>query len=271
MERLNALDWADGVSIAVFGLRIGIRVTVPEILPELLGQLPPGWRFSSTRKVQWMYSLSSSPSRRRPGTLLHHLYTEGVLLTRGSNFHRVRAALGRDIRSVLSVLSPWRIFVHAGAVGWRGRAILIPGSSGTGKTTLTAALVRAGASLFSDEFAVLDRSGRVHPYPLPLRVKGGDGPGAEGISVEELEGVAAGKPSPVGLILATRFDPGARGPLRRLSPGRAALLLLSHANQARTRSGRVMETVAAAARDALTLQGPRGEAEAIVDRILGYW
>lgn len=271
MERLNALEWADGASLTIFGIRMGIRATLPETLPKLLTQLPPGWRFSATRKVQWMYSLSSVASRRHPGKQIHHLYTEGVLLTRGSNFPRIQAAFGADLRSLLSLLSPWRIFIHSGAVGWKGRAILLPGDSGSGKTTLTAALVRAGATLLSDEYAVLDRAGRAHPYPLPLRVKTGDGPGATRVPVEELGGVAERKPLPVKLILATRFAPEAKGQLRRLSPGRGALLLLAHANQARSRSERVMETVAAASRNADVLQGPRGEADTIVDRILSSW
>jgi len=271
MDRLNALDWADGISVAVFGLRIGIRVTVPETLPAILEQLPPGWRFSTSRRVQWMYSLSSIPSRRKPGTLLHQLYTEGVLLTRGSDFERIRTALGTDLRSILSLLSPWRIFIHSGAVAWKGKAILLPGDSGAGKTTLTAALVRAGASLCSDEYGVLDRAGRVHPYPLPLRVKEGEGPGSRKVPVEELGGVPARRPVPVGLVLATRFDPGAQGRLRRLSPGRGSLILLAHANQARTRTPRVLETVAAASRDAIVLQGPRGEADTIVDRVMSLW
>ena len=58
--------------------------------------------------------------------------------------------------------------MHAGAVAWRDRGIVIPGRSHSGKTTLVRALVEA-ARYYSDEFAVLDPQGRLHPYPLPLR------------------------------------------------------------------------------------------------------
>jgi hypothetical protein len=57
------------------------------------------------------------------------------------------------------------IFVHAGVVAWRGQAIVIPGATQSGKTSLVAALVRAGAEYFSDEYAVFDARGRVHPLP----------------------------------------------------------------------------------------------------------
>ena len=53
---------------------------------------------------------------------------------------------------------------HAGVVGWRGRAIVIPGRSHAGKSTLVAELVRRGAVYYCDEFAVLHETGRVHPY-----------------------------------------------------------------------------------------------------------
>ena len=268
MKRLNALDWADGLCLVAYGFRIGIRVTVPELLPQLLDQLPPDWRPSTTRKVQVAYSLSSVPSRRRPGSLLHQLYEGGGLLTRGSDFQRVKRTFGQDVRAHLAILSPWRTFIHAGAVGWKGRALVIPGASGSGKTTLTAALVRAGATLLSDEFAVLDRKGYVHPYPLPLRIKTDESPTKKALPLSALGGTPAKRPLPVGLILATHFDAEARGGLRRMSAGRAALALMSHAVQARIRPSRVLESTGRAAEGALALQGPRGEAEEMVDMLL---
>ena len=271
MERLNALEWADGLCFVAFGLRVGIRVTVPELLPELLERIPPNWRPSTTRKVQWLYSLSSVPSRRKPGTLLHQLYSGKLLLTRGSDFYRVRRAFTEDLRLQLAVHSPCRVFIHAGAVGWKGKAIVIPGKSGSGKTRLPAALVEAGATLFSDEHAVLDPKGRVHPYPLPLRMKERRNGRTSEVTVEALGGAAQARPLPVGLVLSTRYDPEASGRLRRMSEGRAALALMAHAVQARIRPNRVMEASGRAAEEALRLQGRRGEADEIVDTLLNLW
>jgi len=64
-----------------------------------------------------------------------------------------------------------RFFVHAGVVGWNGRAIVIPGQSKIGKTTLVEEFLRIGATYYSDEFAVFDRRGYVHPFARPLRVR----------------------------------------------------------------------------------------------------
>jgi hypothetical protein len=200
--------------------------------------------------------------------LLHTLYTGPDHLTQGSDFHRVRRILASDLQMQLALTSPWRVFVHAGAVGWKKRAIVIPGGNETGKTTLVAALVRSGATLLSDEFAVLDRRGRVHPYPLPLRVRGDPASGARDVPVEELGGRAAEEPLPVGLILAVRYDPRGSGRLQSLSQGRGAMELLANATQARLQPRRVLASVGRAAGEAIALKGRRGEAKDAANRIL---
>ena len=60
------------------------------------------------------------------------------------------------IRVQVATSSETRVFVHAGVVGWHGRAIVIPGESRSGKSELVTALVQAGATYYSDEYAVLD-------------------------------------------------------------------------------------------------------------------
>src|ERR1700749_1585645 len=49
--------------------------------------------------------------------------------------------LDAQIRAQVALLAPEHIFVHAGVVALDGRAVLLPGFTFTGKTTLTHALV----------------------------------------------------------------------------------------------------------------------------------
>jgi hypothetical protein len=66
--------------------------------------------------------------------------------------------------------------IHAGAVVHRGRAAIVAGTSGQGKTTLTLGLVGRGAQLLSDEFAIVDRTAgaaRIVPYRRSLHVRPG--------------------------------------------------------------------------------------------------
>ena len=67
------------------------------------------------------------------------------------NLDEVIRALQTDLQLFVATEALSRLFVHAGVVGWRGRAILVPGTSFSGKTTLVAAMVQAGASYYSDE------------------------------------------------------------------------------------------------------------------------
>ncbi len=64
------------------------------------------------------------------------------------------------------------LLLHAAVVERDGKAILLPGTTGAGKTTLCAALIGAGWRLFSDEIAALDlATGLVWPVVRPLCLK----------------------------------------------------------------------------------------------------
>ncbi|MFQ5556835.1 MAG: hypothetical protein ACE5GB_04920, partial [Acidimicrobiales bacterium] len=80
-----------------------------------------------------------------------------------------------DMHLQMSHRSESLLFVHAGVVEWRGVGIAVPGRSMTGKSTLVAAAVRAGAGYLSDEFAILDAGAAVHPYPRPLSLRDAGG------------------------------------------------------------------------------------------------
>jgi hypothetical protein len=153
-------------------------------------------------------------------------------------------------------------------VEWNGKAILIPGSSFSGKTTLVKHLVAAGARYYSDEYAVLDGRGRVHPYPRPLGLRSQDATITEKIRVEDLGGASGSKPIPVGLIVATSFKSGATWRPRKLSAGKGVLELLSHTVSARRRPQLALTTLPKVAANARILKGVRGEAEKTAEAIL---
>ena len=163
--------------------------------------------------------------------------------------------------------APSRLFVHAGVVEWRGQAILLPGRSRSGKTTLVAALLRAGAKYYSDEFAVLDICGRVHPWARPLRIRR---PGLlpQSHPVETL-GECAGQSSlPIGLIVVTAHRAGARWRPRPLSPGQALLALIRNTVVARARPDLTIKVLGHAVRGARALASRRDEAEAVAATLL---
>src|SRR5262249_40602483 len=64
--------------------------------------------------------------------------------------------------------------IHAGVVSNGEKCLLLPAAPGSGKTTLTAALIAAGFEYFSDEVALLEEPRlEVRPVPISLSVKSG--------------------------------------------------------------------------------------------------
>lgn len=160
------------------------------------------------------------------------------------------------------------VLVHAGAVVWKGRAILLPGRSHAGKSSLVAALLAEGAGYLSDEFAVIDPEGRAHPYarPLCLRRSGGL---VDRISVQALGASVAG-PAPVGLVAFLRYRRGAGVEERSMTPGESLLSLLVHTLEVRRRLDSARTFLRPVATSARAIRGVRGEAEEAARNLLEW-
>src|SRR5947207_3389834 len=166
MEKLDRLGWADGISFRSYGLRIGIRTNNAEVLEQVEKRLPFGWKPARSPIVDNLYSIVAPGDRSRPNVRRFKLLYKGIeRLARTMNLDELLFDLEIDLHSYVATATKRRMFLHAGVVGWDGRAIVFPGKNFSGKTNLVTAFLRAGATYYSDEFAVLDSRGRVHPYP----------------------------------------------------------------------------------------------------------
>jgi hypothetical protein len=135
--------------------------------------------------------------------------------------------------------------LHAGAVGKKGAAVLLPAPPDSGKTTLAAALTRAGFSYLSDEVALIDPStALVHPYARALwmeipsiELMGSDvraaipedllalGRRQYQVTPEELRPGSVGRPSRVRFVVAPSYRRGSRTALEPMSRAEALVLL----------------------------------------------
>lgn len=238
-------------------------------LPALLDRLPPGWQEKPARTVERLYSLVVGGNGDGRVRRLNVLYGNAELLGRARDLDDVLDAFAADVQLHVAEHARRRVFVHAGAVGWRGRAIIVPGQSFTGKTTLVAELVRAGATYYSDDYAVFDARGHLHPFPRPLSLRHSGGYEQQRHSVESIGGAAGERPLPVGLVAVTPYDSRVRGwRPRRLSAGHGVLELFAHAVAARRRPEAVLSALERATADALVLKGRRGEASSVAEKIL---
>jgi hypothetical protein len=169
-------------------------------------------------------------------------------------------AFERLVRFEVARRAPFWTFVHAGVVGWQQRAILMPGDSFAGKSSLVHALVRAGATYYSDEYAVLDQRGRVYPFAQPLTIRRASGASLR-VNARELGAAPGVRPLPVGLVVSTRYVPGATWHPAFVPRGEGLLALLQRTVRAQAAPARAMRVLARVAESAVTLVGPRGDAE----------
>lgn len=269
MRKLDRLGWAAGLTFKSYGVRFGVRADDPRSLERLAELLPPGTRPAPAGIVERLYSIRMGAGgvEQRGLRRFGLLYADHVRIARTVDPLELFERFESDLQLTVAEAARRRVFVHAGVVGWEGRAIVIPGRSFSGKTTLVAELVRAGATYYSDEFAVLDAQGRVHPYPKPLAVRG-EGFRQRKVSVDELGGRAATRAMPVGLVVVSEFREGARFRPRALTPGQGSLALLANTVPARRRPLEVLETLEKVVRTATVLRGSRGEAAEAAARIL---
>lgn len=61
--------------------------------------------------------------------------------------------------------------IHAGVAANEKACVILPGKAGSGKSSLTTALVHSGLTYFSDEIALIDEDFRVMPAPLAFCIK----------------------------------------------------------------------------------------------------
>jgi len=151
MKKVDSLGWTTGFALKSYGVRIGIRSNDAAALERVRLHLPSEWQNTTSSLVDRVYSiLIGNPDSRASVKRLHSLYGDEARLARSLDLDGVFETFESDLRLFVAELATHRVFVHAGVVGWKGQGIVIPGRSYSGKSTLVAELVRAGATYYSD-------------------------------------------------------------------------------------------------------------------------
>jgi len=245
----------EALDLAVAGLMARVAAADPGLLSALAERLPPTRPAQATRGADATWALE-----RATGGPLLRIRRDGRAAGRARTREDAVERVAFDVPLFFARRARGLAFFHAGVVAWRGRAILLPGRSLSGKSTLVAALLRAGARYFSDEFALVDGAGRVHPWarPLALRRPGG---GAERLAPEAFGAPAATGPLPAGAIVFVRHRLSSALRIVPISRGAAALGLLRNALAARSSPEASLRAARAVTAGSSLLRGTRGEAE----------
>ena len=259
------------VHFDAFGVRMRVATNLPDLLDRVEEMMPPGADRRARFETDQRLAIVGDPDND-----MYSVYRyDGACIHDAPGRDYALIMLESQIHGHVALEAPNHIFIHAGVVGDGNRAIVIPGMSFSGKTTLVRALVQAGATYYSDEFAVLDEEGLVHPYPRRLSIRPllvGDSttltdPTVE-TAVEELGGTAAAGPVAVGMVLLTHYVPGAEWRPQEIRGGSKALGLLEHAVPVRERPEQTMRYVTAAVADARVFEGERGDADELAGVLL---
>jgi hypothetical protein len=198
--------------------------------------------------------------RRARRKSAYEVFANEQLLEGAETLDDALILLGGHMMIHVAEHAPEYVFLHAGVVAWEDRALLLPGVSHAGKSTLVAELVRVGATYYSDEFALLDAEGRVHPFTRDIRMRHPGATDQVPLPLNALDGRAGTAPLPIAMVVFAEFSEHARWAPEAVTPGRAVLEMLRHSSPVQRTPSRTLATLSAMMRHARAWRSERGEA-----------
>lgn len=253
------------LSFFAYGVKLELRVP-DALLSQLAWPIVPGAEFTDERQADVVLTVQECDSAA--GETRYEIAENGAVLSAVRSLEAATCAVESWAQLTVATLAKELVFVHAGVVGWKDRAVVVPGRSLSGKSTLVLSLVERGARYYSDEYAIFDSEGRVHPYwRLPkLRVASD-----QKVATSLLGGTLSGappKPIPLGWVLISRYEADSRWHPRRLSCGKTLLGLLDNSVPLRCRPEQSVKVLARAVKNAQGFEGMRGEAADFAKQVL---
>lgn len=249
---------SDDVRFAALGCGFRVSTDIPEVagyVRWLVRHLPES---ESTSVRDYVVRLASDRTLQ--------VLAEGKPLPASATLPALGALL-RDIDEHIIATTP-RLLIHAAAAVHEGRAVALAGRSGTGKSTLVAALVKAGLSYLTDEFVSPDwRTGEVPPYARMMSLyEGAWGlmPDLEPEVLPELRAAMAGQwqvdpeqvrpgsvagPCKLGYVVFLTYEPGRRTSLERVARANAVLSLVDCTFHFHRHGARALEAITDAIAD----------------------
>ena len=259
------------VEIDAFGVKIGIFSNDRQLLEKIKNILPlvipdnllfvTDQNPEHTFKLERLNNSDQITVYKNDENLFN--YTDGESLIE---------YLSSQIRITVAEFAESKVFIHAGAVGWKDSAIIIPGTSFSGKTTLVSELIKAGAVYYSDEYAVLDEDGYLHPYPKMLSMRGIIDDFQQVDTAPEVFGARIGiQPIPVKMILITQFKKNGRWKPQIMNTGEGLMEVLKHTIPIRLKPEFVLNVLKKTASRAIIAKSKRGDAKIAVPTVLEYF
>jgi hypothetical protein len=252
-------ETSPGLRFDAYGIIVELCASDPALMRSLSRVVPPGARMTAAASPELVYSLTFDVDD-------YALFDGARRIARGTDVGALLDRLESELHFRVAAAARTRLFVHAGVVGWNGGAIVLPGRTHAGKSSLVAALLRAGATYYSDEYAVFGDDGLVYPFARALGMR--DETGRTRRVDPRTMGEVGSVPLPVTRVIATRHVAGGDWRVAPMSPGETVLALLDNTLAARSRPADALRILAAVARRAPGFRGHRGDATAAAEQIL---
>ncbi len=242
------------------GVRFSVRVPDTFSHEGVRSILPPGSVETKKPAVDGEFSLEDSAA---PG--VYTIRRDGRIAARSVPSADALRRLGKYLQLWVAERAPDHVFIHSGVAVWNGCAILCPGRSFAGKSTLIWALVQAGAVYYSDEYAVVDRRGHVSAFPVPIALR--DSVGGLRSFITPKFGAKNSETVLPSLVLFLRYSPGSTLQIRSVTPADTALRLLQNTVSARLNPQRAIHAAVSIAKKARAYGGSRGDTDAVLEWI----
>jgi hypothetical protein len=260
------MDLAFSAGFESYGTRVLVRSNDEDVLNDvieiarsaLLGNIKP------CRQGPYPLIFDLIGSRE-----LFDFVRNGELLTKGTSDFGSFRHLNALIRVSVGEYSEDLTFIHAGAVGWRGKGILLPGLSFSGKSTLVYELVKLGAQYYSDDFGILDDAGLLHSFPRDISMRTRE----KYYEIYEVDpsaigGTKSSEPIPIGLVFLTKHQARSRWAPIMLSRGKGLFEVLPFILSIRQKPDLALQVLNSAATNAIFLTSLRGDAKVAARRLL---
>lgn len=267
----NNVDWQGFYAFESYGVKIGVRCNDPKIVEKIIERLPDllptGFREIDFEESEFIFSIRWSDKRGKK----HLVYKDDKEILALSLKDWKYELLDSHIRMTIAEFAKDFVFLHAGAVRYKDKAIIIPARSFSGKTTLVAELAGRGLDYYSDEYAVIDEKGLLHPFPKQLSMRGiiDDHQQVE-IDVEEYGGKKGVEPINIGLILVSKFIKRAKFQPKLLSAGEGIIESIANSVSIRQNPEFVLKVLGIVMNQAKVVKTNRSEAKNFADKFLPF-
>ena len=161
-----------GLRLKIGGFNVCLSSSIPEVADHLLVLYGASDVINDEAFIDFYISLAPPSKLRRYFRPQVNFSYDGYFPFNPLPYDQASAMFEWGLNWCIASHSHQYLIIHAAVVERNGQAFIFPGTPGSGKSTLCAALVCSGWRLLSDEMTLVSLAdGLVYPVPRPISLK----------------------------------------------------------------------------------------------------